>query len=328
MSTEQRDVRPFAPVAALDHLFKHARLKVGSDVFEAGATAVLEDDVFQRAGVSLELASDSGVIAAALAASTPDFEDLGLTVDDLAFAVVLSSSYLKISEFVHRVPLSQLAGAGPHFVLSGSPRPSALRTPRSGCQVDVLVYLDVQKPQVPLRPWRFGTWISRASFSLTTHHAFAGFTPKPLTAEMKLELGLPPKTVRYIVLGDESPLTEGVGEDSVEVWFDSDLLAMMSLNPKGKTSVALQRQLFVDAIAAVVAESRVSEQFDVMSWADVKDSLLGRVVALVAPKSGNEDARTSACVNYLEMVKHQPAKFMAYAEEAAGLINALGELEG
>ncbi len=329
MSTEQRDIRPFGSVEALDFLLKHAVVRVGTEVIEPGGTLVLEEDVFLRSNVMLIVASDAAAISGALKAAEGDLAELELEVDDLAFAVVLSSGYLKIAEFRHPMPLSELASCGPQFLLSGPPRPHALRSPRAGCQIEVFIHLATERPRRPLRPWRYGTWISSARFGLVTEHAFTGFTPKPLTPEKKVELGLPPKAVRYITLGGASPLDEGVTEDSVEVWFDADLLAKMSANPKSKPSVALQRQLFLDAIATVVAESRVIEDFDQQTWPDVQDSLLGRVVALVAPSHSNEDARAAACANYLEMIRSAPARFLAFAEEAAGLGVALdAELGG
>jgi hypothetical protein len=329
VSTEQRDVRPFASVEAFDFLLKHAVVRVGAELVETAGSLVLEEDVFLRSNVSLNLASDASAVAKAVEAASSDLESLELEVDDLAFAVVLSSGYLKIAEFQHQMPLSELAGAGPSLLLSGPPRPAALRSPRAGCQIEALIYLATERSRRPLRPWRYGTWIANARFALLTQHAFTGFTPKPLTPEKKAELSLPPKTVRYISLGGASPVEDGVMEDSVEVWFDADLLAKMSANPKSKASVALQRQLFVDAIASIVSQSKVTENFDQQTWADLQDTLLGRVVALVAPSHANEGARTAACMTYLQMIQERPAHFLAYAEEAAGLIGALdAELGG
>jgi hypothetical protein len=329
VSTEQRDVRPFGSVEAFDFLLKHSVVRVGADLIETGGSLVLEEDVFLRSNVSLSLASDASAIAKAMQAAGSDLASLELELDDLSFAVVLSSGYLKIAEFQLQMPLSQLATAGPNLLLSGPPRPAALRSPRAGCQIEALIHLSRERPRRPLRPWRYGTWIASARFGILTQHAFTGFTPKPLTPEKKAELRLPAKTVRYITLGGASPVEEGVAEDSVEVWFDADLLAKMSANPRSKASVALQRQLFVDAIATVLSDSRVTEDFDQLTWADLQDTLLGRVVALVAPSHANEGARTAACMTYLKMIQDEPAQFLAYAEECAGLMSALdAELGG
>jgi hypothetical protein len=128
--------------------------------------------------------------------------------------------------------------------------------------------------------------------------------------------------MRYITLGGVSPLEEGIGENSVEVWVDADLLAKMSATPRGKTSTALQRQLFVDAIANVVHSARSESALADLGWLDVKDSLLGRVIEVVAPSSSSVEVHTAACVSYLNMVKTHPARFLAFAEESAGVTSA------
>lgn len=329
MSTEHRDVRPFASIPALDHLLRHAVLRYGMEEVEAGGRVILEEDVFLRAPARLVLAKDTDDVAKAVENSLAALSALDLSVDDLSFAIVISSSYLKNTEFRARVPLRELADLGPVIELSSEPRPAPFRSPRAGCTVEALVYLSTARSNLPLRPWRFGTWLARAEFEVVTEHVFTGFTPKPLTPKIKQDLGLPPKAMRYITLGGASPLEEDVSEDSVEVWFDADLLAKMSAMPRSKASVALQRQLFVDAITAVVSAARVEDGFMNVAWPDVKDTLLGRVVQAVAPSSGNEDVRNAACANYLQMIKDDAAKFLAFAEEAAGLVAAHdAELEG
>jgi len=322
MSTEQRDVRPFGSVGAFDALLRHALVIVGAESVENGGRLILEEDVFVRSNVVLRLAKDSSVVADAFAAAKADLADLDLTVGDLEFAVVLSSGYLKISEIRHRMPLSELVDAGADLSLSLPTRPLALRSPHSGCAIEVSIHLATEHAQKPLRPWRLGTWLAKAKWEIVTEHTFTGFTPQPLTPEKKREFDLPPKCVRYITLGGVSPLEEGVKEDSVEVWFEADLLGKMSASPKSKPSVALQMQLFLDAISVVVTESRMQEAFDMMSWAEVRDSLLGRVIELVAPSKANELARTAACATYLQIVKDNPARFMAYAEEQVGIAGA------
>jgi hypothetical protein len=99
----------------------------------------------------------------------------------------------------------------------------------------------------------------------------------------------------------------------------------MSASPKSKASVALQRQLFVDTIVAVVHAARLDPELTTSAWPDVKDSLLGRVISAVAPKTGNEEAKSAACGTYLEMIRTDPAKFVAFAEEAAGLLSAVND---
>jgi hypothetical protein len=180
-----------------------------------------------------------------------------------------------------------------------------------------------------MQPWRYGTWLARASFEVVTDLAFTGFTPQPLTAAIKAEKGLAPRTARYVTLGSVSPFEKGIAEDVVEVWCDADLLAKMSANSKALGSAALQRQLFVDAIAAIV-NSAAAETSILASatWSDVENTLLGRAISVVTPSGTTEAARLATCATYLEMVKKDPAVFISYAEDVSGLLGSYDSVAG
>jgi len=328
VSTEQRDVRPFASIPELDDLFKSAVLRYGIVEIESGGRAILDEDAFVRAPVELVLATNVGSLAASLERSHDALAELDLSLDDVSFVVAISSSYLKSVEFRSQVAMSAVVDVGTAITLSSEPRPAPFLSPRSGCTVEVLAYLSSPRSKAPLRPWRFGTWLARGVFEVVTEQHFTGFTPKPLTTQKKGEFKLSPKAMRYITLA-ASPLEEGITEDSVEVWFDADLLAKASAISTGKASMAMQRQLFVDAVSAVVHAAKAEPELAGAGWADVRNTLLGRVVLAVAPTSGNEDVRNAACTSYLEMIKTDPAQFLSFAEEAAGLVAAFDSaLEG
>lgn len=315
MSTEQRDIRPIGVVDALQDLLSAAVLHVGAQTFEIDDRVMLEEIDYMHAQIAVSLGGPAKV-AAALAAAAPELAALDLELRHLEFTVILTSGYLRILEFRHRMPLADLATADELLVLTTGERPAALRTWRSGCTIELSVHLSEQRPKKILKPWRVGSWVARSAWGLTTDAGFTGFTPKPLTAEKKTEFGLAPKAVRYITLG-ASPLEQDVTEESVELWLDADLLAKISANPKSKVAVSMQRQLFVDAVAVVVNETRVAEEFDLLVWSDVEKTLLGRVISLVTPNASTEEARRKAGTEYLDMLKADPARFMTFVEQAA-----------
>ena len=322
MTTSHRDIRPFAPVHAFEELLDKAALLVGGDQIEAGGRKILDEDVFLNSPVTLRL-GNANLISAAISSASDELARLDLDVDQLAFGVFLTSGYLKISEVRHRMPLRELASSAPDLQLSTPVRPAALRSPRAGCSIEACIVLAVERPQQPLRPWRLGAWVSRRSWDLSTQISFTGFTPRPLTPEAKAELKLGAKAVRYITLDGVSPIEEGFGEDAVQVWCDADLMAKMSANPRSKASVALQYQLFLDAVQTVVNESRVAERFDLVSWAEIEATILGRVIGMLVPVSAGEVARRSACASYLDMLKSDAARFMSHVEDVIGVASAL-----
>lgn len=329
MSTEQRDVRPFVGPPALEALLRRSVLRFGVHEMSAGDGVVVEEHEFLHSPARFELAKSSDDLKAAIAAAHDALAAIEVSAEQVGFAIILQSSYLKILDVWLDVPLAGLLGMQPHFDLTSPTRPDPFRTPQSGCSVEALFYFRGDRPRRPMQPWRYGTWLARGTFEISTDLAFTGFTPQPLTAAEKVAKKLAPKTARFVTLNGSSPFEEGLTEDSVEVWCDADLLAKMSASPKAAASVALQRQLFVDAVAAIVHAARSESQtLESSGWADVQRSLLGRVVAAIVPSGGGEAARQAACIGYLEMIKNDPARFLSYVEETAGLLGSYDSVLG
>lgn len=320
MSSEQREIRPVRAVDALDELLGGSVLYAGHQRYEADERVILDELSYLNSPVAVDLGGKKRIVDA-LETAGRELSELDLDIADLELALILSSSYLRILELSHRIPLAELPELSGPLLLTSGQRPAALRAPRSGCTIELSIHLARQRPRQPLKPWRRGSWISRTTWSLVTELAFSGFTPKPLTAEKRKEFGLGGKATRYITLAS-SPLDAEVSEDSVELWFDADLLAKISANPTTKMAVALQRQLFVDAVDAVVTHARELDAITDLVWSDVKDTLLGRVIAVVAPNHSNEAARDHACTGFLDMLRDDHARFMTFVEDAAGLTGA------
>jgi hypothetical protein len=333
MSTEHREIRPFDSVRLLEDFLNGMQLHVGDIALSPGESKALETDVYLRVGIGLNVGKSQSEIEALLQKLAADetMSELDLTVDDLEFVVVASSPFLKIVDFIERSPLSELVAIGAMIDVSGDPRCDALLSPNSGCDIDVMICLSRPKKKAPLRPWRRGTWLSRISFSISTEQALTGFTPRPMDAAKKKELGIAPSTARYITMSS-SPLDEGVSEDEVEMWIDADLLAQMSAMPKSKGSMALQRQIFVDAVSAIIySAQKPSDDADVpllksCTWPDIEKSLLGRVISALAPNSKDPAERLLNQTAYLEMVRNDPAKFLTFAEHLCGVSTSFNEL--
>jgi hypothetical protein len=312
---------------------KGLNLHVGNRVFDEGARVLLEPDVYLRVGVELVLAKSSKELVQFIEAlqSDPAMYELGIGVDDLEFVVYLTSPFLKIVDIVLRVPLRNLIELGPSVVVSGDPRHDALQSPNAGCEVIAMICLGVSKPKAALKPWRRGTWLSVTTFAIGTERSLSSFSPRPLSPAKKTELRLPQSTARYIRIVS-SPLDVATTEEDVEMWIDSGLLARMSSMPKSKGSMALQRQLFVDAVSAIVSAAHRSDydndmpELATVIWPDIEKSLLGRVIAALAPGDRDEVKRDSIRADYLELMKRDPSCFIAYAEDHCGIGASFTEL--
>lgn len=336
MGLEQREIRPFESVEALDQLCDAMTLIVGDQVALPDSGLILEEDVYLRTGVALRLAKDIDSLRQLIGELSGDsgaspLAALDLTIDDLEFVVISTSWFLRIVDIIDRRPLADLAAGELLVDVSGTPRRDSLRSPNAGCEIVAMVSLASSRQKQPLRPWRAGTWLARSTFSLSTAQSFNGFTPKPMDAAKKAELSLPPTCTRFITMGKVSPLDEDTNEDSLEMYVDEALLASMSAMPRSKGSKALQQQFFVDSVTEVARAARENRSDDVpdldtCAWADIERSLIGKVITALAPKSTDAAQQAASCTALLDVLREEPARFVAHAEALAGILGSFDAL--
>ena len=336
LSLEQKEIRPFATIDELNTFFDGMRLIVGEHLVMPDSGLILEEEEYLRNGVNLQLASDKPglkqLISTLKGGDGPNpFDPIGLTIDDLEFVVVGRSSFLRLVDIIDRRPLAQIANGPILLDVGGSPRKDSLRSPNSGCEITAMVCLAETRTKMALRPWRAGTWLTKTTFTLSTTNTFTGFTPKPMDSDRKRELKIPTSAVRYITMGNVSPLDEAANENSLEMFVDVDLLALMSAMPRSVESKALQQQLFVDSIAAVARAAKENSTGDIpelaaCSWADIENTLMGTIITALAPKSTDAAAQAQACADLLDVLRDDPARFIARAEALSGLLGSLETL--
>lgn len=318
MSTEQRDIRPFESLPRLDAIVKGCELHLGAQHTPAGGNLAVSaiDYEERRLRVVFPWETEEGA-ALAVKEAIAEVESAGYSPDQVALFVVAQSGFLKIRDLITMIPLAELATV---MTVEVEGRPPALRTPRSGSRISVsFALLEGTEPRL-LQAWRKGTWFHQTTFGLSTNLSQLGFNPQPLTDEERALKGLPKGTLRYIVL-KESPLDEGVSEDMVEMWVDSDLLHSLSTQANRPASRVMQAQLFVDCVWEIISSALADTDLAARGWQDIEDTLLGRVIVASAPPPSSHrlDETASYYNDFLTMIRDDPSRFMAYAEELAEL---------
>ena len=333
MTTATALLRPFPTPPGISRLMADTTLRVGAFELRPDDRLVLGRDEFLRSSLEVHLGGSINQVADSTQGLCAEVRDLGIQPDSAVLAINLYSGFLKYSDYVALVPLSQLVDIPNPIVISGTDeRPRALRTAHSGCRVEISVLLAEQLPPAPGRPWRKGTWLARSRFYIGTEREFSGFSPRPLGKEEKIALGLPPRAMRYVSLPETlNPCIDEFSIDSLELWLDSDLLAAISAQPKSSVAVAVQGQLFVDAMRTIVLASRSDPRLVEMSWEDVEVSTLGHVIRGLSGQGRNISQHEVAkhCDHLLTLVKTDVGKFMSIVEARTGLTAAyLRALEG
>ena len=326
MATETRVLRPFTTPLEVEQLVGSAALKVGDTVLQPDGRATLDYDAYLHVPVSLSFGDAGGLTDDELDELMESLSAVGLTPDMVLVTVSLYSSFLKISEYVAVFPISELRDLpGDIEIASAGNRPSALRTPHSGCRVETAVLLGSAREPTIGQPWRKGTWLARSRFHLSCELEYSGFTPRPMDADQKAVLGVSAKAARYVTLpAGVDPLRDEVAPDVLELWVDADLLGAIAAQPKSALSVALQRQLFVDAFNAVTSIARADPSIDDLQWSDIEDSLLGRLIrGLVGTKRAESvDASRELGQQLLTTMRSDQAQFSSIIEDHAGVTGA------
>lgn len=319
MSSEKRLVRPYEGVNAFQQILSAAHVMVGGRRAEAEQRVTIPSNSFLHDPVVIVLADDDEDLEKKRRTALDAAQSIGLEGSDVEFLVLASTPYLRLLDIAHRARLDQPGALARTITLQGSDDGvRALRTPAGGCDIELVFCLASEQPRRPLRPHRLGTWLGRTRFRLRTDLGELGFTPRPLTRAKRTELGLPEETIRYVEVEPSALLQEDVGS-AVELYVDDELLSHLSLSPGTTGARSVQRQLFLDVVAAIVRAAQRLDDLDDIQLADIEDTVLHRIVDLAALHSPGEttseakERREKA----LALLKNDPEMFVARIESTA-----------
>ena len=331
MSREKRTIRPYTVGSALRSSLDETEVLLDDDLScKAGSSLTVDDGTFVRREVRLVWAAE-GDFDRFWTKLTNAALETGVHPRWLRLVVVARSGSLKLAEKLVDHGLERLEDLERCTRLDLDP--SGARRPvfcagTHGAVIDAYVALSPDWTSGSLAerrlPKRAASWLARATFRLeASAQAAALFRPRPLTEAMRDELRLPKGTLRFIDLKDQDLEETVEGTPDVDVLVDEDTLAALNANSASKAAVWFQRQLLLDFVNAVVfeyARSADSGTTTTTSFEDVKDSLIGKVVRLIAEP--NDEARDRA----LRQCRSDPARLVAWAEDVLHLREGVNKL--
>jgi hypothetical protein len=321
LRTERRTFRPFDVPAELSSFLALSRLRAGetSDYVDAGSQRLVDVAELRACDFTLEVTHDDAPFDAAREAAVAAAHD-NYGENTVEYVVLVSSSYLKLADVALRVPLAE----APRISLLADCGARAFNSIHHGCDIDAFLVLGERLEHQPLRPWRRGTWLSRATFRLRTELEGVGFTILPLTDEKRTELQLPTKTLRYVAL-DESPL-EAPSIATVTLYVDADLLAHLNKTPRKSWAKAFTDQLAVDVLNAVAMRAVADPQIQEATWESLEDKLLGSLLMMVGGKTQGEAEKRAN--ELLDILRANPTAFLARIEGALEMRDSASLIAG
>ncbi|MCY3849671.1 MAG: hypothetical protein OXF75_02575 [Acidimicrobiaceae bacterium] len=329
MSREKRTIRPYTVASGLSSAFKSTEVRLGDDLScSAGSSLTVDDGTFTRREVWVEWTTESE-FDRFCRRLTNAAADTGVHPRWLRLVVVARTGSLKLAEKLLDHGLDRLDDIERCTRLDldpGGERRPVFCAGTHGTVVDAYVALSPDWTSGSLverrLPKRAASWLARATFRLeASAQAAVLFQPRPLTEAKREELGLPQGTLRFIDLGGQD-LEEAIeGTPDVDVLVDEGTLTALNANRTSAAAVFFQRQLLLDFVSAVVFEyARSADSGTITLYEDVKDSLIGKVVQLIAEP--NDEARDRT----LRQCRSDPARLVALAEDVLRLREGVNQL--
>ncbi len=324
---EERIMRPYAGVDAVQDVLDDLSLAYGDeDPIQSGATRTIEAAVYINAIPELRWLRDPHHEEGRSESENWDsfhrrlratVKKTGVDPEAVQVMVIASTSYLKLAETVWSGTLSEFRSASRDgdqvgLPLGREPRPGPFQTPRHGCSVAVYVVLAKQLRQTDGQPWRKGTWLARAVFTVETDRGEIGFTPRPMDDAVRAELGVPPGTIRYVDM--PGPLDPSEGAVEIAYYCDVDLLDEIVANPKANASVTFLYQIALDVTRTLVsASSKELADPTISSLSEIEGSLCARlIVAAARTERGDRDHDQEQV--FFNMIRSEPERYLAHEE--------------
>ncbi len=314
MTSEQRVVRPYAGLESVQRRLTRLRLEFAGQSLSASGRLSVAVTVFLAERITIVTGSDEQQRRTNVAELLEAVEQAGFAAHQVDLALVLGAPRLRVQQVAWRTPIDELDRHGQRIDVGGAgARPVALAAPFGGCDATLAVVLADDLDPRPLRPFRRGTWLARTHHRIATDLGQIGFTPIPLTEEVRAEHELPARTLRLIT-AERVTDPEMDPDASLTVYVDQEVLAQLAAEPRSRGSRSLQMQLFLDAMTAVVhagsREIAAGEGSD--TFLDAQESLLGSLVRQMAAREDEVDMELAQ--HYWTTVKNQPERAVALIE--------------
>ena len=224
MNTERPLIRPFKNLDDLEKIVSGIQIKIfpNSDPVKIlnGGSYRCEFSELRTLGVTILLNTEIAAITAAIA-------KIGISAEEVKVVAVVDSSFLRNRKVFELGSISNL-GTSYDLASKGAHRDEVLMDRRHGFDVYVQFVLVNDLQPKPLTPYRKGTELARAKFSVNPLPDGDGLSPQPLDSVNRTRLKLPSTTELFIEV--DSPLLEmDTFEGNLVIWMNEEIVQIVYL---------------------------------------------------------------------------------------------------
>jgi hypothetical protein len=246
MNTERPLIRPFKNLDDLEKIVSGINLKVVSnskvETMESGDLFRCDFSELRNLGISIVFNADAKDIAKAIA-------KIGLNAEMVKAIVIIDSSFLRNRKVVDLGLVADLL-ATYDLASIGAQRDDVLMDRRHGFDVYVQFILVNEQDPKPFTPYRKGTELARAVFSVKPLPDGNGLSPQPLDEETRRRLKLPSTTEVFVEV--DPPLLDMESfEGNLTIWMNEELYELC-ITQKSKYSERYLENAAINALIQIV----------------------------------------------------------------------------
>ena len=246
MNTERPLIRPFKNLDDLEKIVSGIQIKIfpNSDPVKIlnGGSYRCEFSELRTLGVTILLNTEIAAITAAIA-------KIGISAEEVKVVAVVDSSFLRNRKVFELGSISNL-GTSYDLATKGAHRDEVLMDRRHGFDVYVQFVLVNDLQPKPLTPYRKGTELARAKFSVNPLPDGDGLSPQPLDSVNRTRLKLPSTTELFIEV--DSPLLEmDTFEGNLVIWMNEEIFNLC-LSQKSNISEQYLEAAAINALVQIV----------------------------------------------------------------------------
>ncbi len=246
MNTERPLIRPFKNLDDLEKIVSGIQIKIfpNSDPVKIlnGGSYRCEFSELRTLGVTILLNTEIAAITAAIA-------KIGISAEEVKAVAVVDSSFLRNRKVFELGSISNL-GTSYDLASKGAHRDEVLMDRRHGFDVYVQFVLVNDLSPKPLTPYRKGTELARAKFSVNPLPDGDGLSPQPLDSVNRTRLKLPSTTELFIEV--DSPLLEmDTFEGNLVIWMNEEIFNLC-LSQKSNISEQYLEAAAINALVQIV----------------------------------------------------------------------------
>ena len=319
VGTEERSIRPIIGDDDILEAFSNIRLRFDTrfqsnqeEFIGHQETKRLSETDFLRAHIGVSFSENQQEFKDFCKSCKKSIKNWKIKLTDVSIAIFVLNP-LKGTKFVM---LTRVWNSITMFIICSS-RPDQL-VMHSETRIEVVAFLNTEQDFKLLKPFRAGTWLAKAHFSIRTHLETASFTVEPLDEPERERLGnsafgeaLPTGTVTYLELPpDFNPVDPNSDIQELRMFLNEGVWNLRENDPDSTFTNVLNRFLAVEVFTEVfdVAQHFLTNDDDWDSLESTAGSILHNAITSMSKDPEDQE-------NYFQLAKRDPRSLRAIWED-------------